>query len=120
MPLLAADGRAGMRPRGQRWCTMAAMQLIWNDLPGPPTRWWGLPVLAAMRRDYLGVITAQQRFGDLVRQQILNERSVDVFDPELLRQVMVDHAEALIRWERGPEVFADGRGQSVLVTEGAV
>lgn len=99
---------------------MLAMELTWNDLPGPTTRWWGLPALAAMRRDYLGVIATQQRFGDLVRQQIFNERAVDVFDPELLRQVMVDHADALIRWERGPEVFSDGLGQSVLVTEGAV
>ena len=96
------------------------MDQTWNDLPGPTTRWWGLPALAAMRRDYLDVIAAHQRLGDLVRQQILNERAVDVFDPELLRQVMVDHADALIRWERGPEVFADGLGQSVLVTEGAV
>jgi cytochrome P450 len=99
---------------------MPSMQLTWNSLPGPPNRWWGLPALAAMRRDYLGSIAAQQPFGDLVRQQILNERAVDVFDPELLRQVMVEHADALIRWERGPEVFADGLGQSVLVTEGAV
>ena len=99
---------------------MLAMELTWNDLPGPTARWWGLPALAAMRRDYLGVIATQQRFGDLVRQQIFNERAVDVFDPELLRQVMVDHADALIRWERGPEVFSDGLGQSVLVTEGAV
>ena len=99
---------------------MAIMELTWHDLPGPPTRWWGLPALAAMRRDYLGAIATQKAFGDLVRQQVVNERAVDVFDPELLRQVMVDHADALIRWERGPEVFSDGLGQSVLVTEGAV
>ena len=96
------------------------MTMTWNDLPGPTTHWWGLPALASMRRDYLGTIAAQQRFGDLVRQQILRERAVDVFDPELLRSVMVDYADALIRWERGPEVFSDGLGQSVLVTEGAV
>ncbi len=96
------------------------MELTWNDLPGQPTRWWGLPALAAMRRDYLGAIAVQQSFGDLVRQQIANERTVDVFDPELLRQLMVDHADALIRWERGSEVFSEGLGQSVLVTEGAV
>ena len=77
---------------------MLAMELTWNDLPGPTTRWWGLPALAAMRRDYLGVIATQQRFGDLVRQQIFNERAVDVFDPELLRQVMVDQSDSLIRW----------------------
>ncbi len=92
----------------------------WIDLPGPPTRWWGLPVLSAMRRDYLGVIAAQQRFGDLPRQSLLNVRAVDVFDPELLRELMVEHADALVRWERGPEVFAEVMGQSVLVTEGVV
>jgi cytochrome P450 len=99
---------------------MVVMETTWNDLPGPAQRWWGLPALAAMRRDYLGSIAAHQRFGDLVRLQILNERTVDVFDPELLRQLMVDQADALIRWERGPEVFSDGLGQSVLVTEGAL
>lgn len=93
--------------------------LTWNDLPSHPTRWWGLPVLAAMRRDYLAVIAAQRPLGDLVRQSILGERGVDVFDPELLREVMVEHADALIRWQRGPEVFAELMGQSVLVTEGA-
>ena len=68
------------------------MELTWNGLPGPATRWWRLPALAAMRRDHLGAIAVQQTFGDLLRQQIVNERSVDGFDPELLRQMMVDHA----------------------------
>ena len=90
------------------------------DLPGPVTRWWGLPALAAMRRDYLGVIASQRRYGGLVRQIILGERCVDVFDPALVRTLMTEHANALIRWERGPEVFADLMGQSVLVTEGAI
>lgn len=91
----------------------------WNDLPGPPTRWWGLPTLAAMRRDYLAVIDAQRSHGDLVRQRILGERMVDVFDPELLREIMLEHADAMIRWPRATEVFAELFGQSVLVTEGA-
>ncbi|MBL8278763.1 MAG: cytochrome P450 [Pelomonas sp.] len=72
-----------------------------------------------MRRDYLAVIAAQRTLGDLVAQRILAERGVDVFDPELVRAIMVDHADALVRWARGPEVFADLMGQSVLVTEGA-
>ncbi len=96
------------------------MELTWNDLPGPPTRWWGQPARAAMRRDCLGAIAVQQRFGGLVRQQIVNERSVSVFDPELLRQVMADHADALVRWQREPEVFSHGLGQSALVAEGVV
>ena len=93
--------------------------LTWHDLPSRPTRWWGFPALMAMRRDYLAAITAQRSLGDLVAQRILGERGVDVFDPELLRAIMVDHADALVRWQRGPEVFADLMGQSVLVTEGA-
>jgi cytochrome P450 len=99
--------------------SMAAMTTpTWNDLPGPRPRWLGLGDLITMRRDYLGFIERQRGFGPLVRQRILGERVVDVFDPELLRSVMVDHADALIRWERGPEVFASLMGQSVLVTEG--
>jgi hypothetical protein len=99
---------------------MLVMVVTWNDLTDPLTRWLGLPALAAMRRDYLGAISEQQRFGDLVRQRTVNERSVDVFDPEFLRQLMFYYADALIRWARGSEVFSEGSGQSVLVTEGAV
>ncbi|HEV6967477.1 cytochrome P450 [Roseateles sp.] len=96
---------------------MTALTL--DDLPAHRHRWWGLPVLAAMRRDYLAVIAAQRPLGDFVAQRVLGERAVDVFDPELVREVMVEHADALVRWERGPEVFAELMGQSVLVTEGA-
>lgn len=96
---------------------MTALTL--DDLPAPPDRWWGLPALAAMRRDYLGLIAAQRRLGDFVHLRILGERTVDLFDPALVRAVLVDHADALVRWERGPEVFAGLMGQSVLVTEGA-
>ena len=96
----------------------AMTSLTWNDLPGPPTRWLGFPALMALKRDYLGGIARQQSHGDLVRQRIVGERVVDVFDPELVREIMVEHAGALIRWQRGPEVFAELMGQSVLVTEG--
>ena len=94
------------------------MNLTWNSLPGPATSWWGLPALFAMRRDYLAVIERQREHGDLVRQQILNERAVDVFAPELVRQLMLEHADAMQRWERATEVFSELMGQSVLVSEG--
>ncbi len=94
-------------------------QIQWAELPGPETRWWGLPTLAAMRRDLLAVMQAQRAHGGMVRMQILNERVVDVFEPELARALLVDHADALVRWERAREVFAEVMGQSVLVTEGA-
>lgn len=95
------------------------MTLPFQDLPGPPSPWWGLGALRDLWRDYLGTLAQHQRYGDLVRQRILREQVLDIYDPELLRTLMVDHADALIRWERGPEVFADGLGQCVLVTEGA-
>lgn len=97
------------------------MNQTWNDLPGPATRWWGLPALAAMRRDYLAVIERNRELSDhrdLVRQQIFNERSVDVFAPELVRQFMLEHADSMLRWERATEVFSELMGQSVLVSEG--
>lgn len=91
----------------------------WQDLPGPATRWWGLPLLREMARDYLGHAAALRRaHGTLVRTQIVRERMLDVFDPALLRELLVEHHEAMIRWERGPEVFAEVMGRSVLVAEG--
>ena len=64
---------------------MAAMtSLTWNDLPGAATRAWGLPTLREMARDYLATLARQQPYGDVVRQRILRERIVDVFDPELI------------------------------------
>ncbi len=88
--------------------------------PGPRAWPWGLPLLRAMRRDYLGFATSlQQRHGDLVGLRIGPERSVDIFHPELLRQALVDQADTLLRWERGVAVFAELFGRSVLTTEGA-
>jgi cytochrome P450 len=96
------------------------MNAPFDAIPGPAPRWWGLPLLFDMRRDYLGFSTRLQRVhGSLVRLQIGRERGVEIFDPDLLREALVDNADALIRWERGPEVFAEFTGQNVLVTEGA-
>ncbi|MBK8766751.1 MAG: cytochrome P450 [Burkholderiaceae bacterium] len=87
--------------------------------PGPPSAWWGLPLLRAMRRDYLGFVAQLQRdHGELSFMRLGRERVYDVFAPELVRAVLVDHADRLIRWERGIEVFEQVFGQSVLVTEG--
>ncbi len=92
-----------------------------QPIPGPARRWWGLPHLAAMKRDYLGFCSRLHHdHGDLARLAILHERSVELMHPELVREVMVDQADALKRWGRGPEVFSQLMGQSVLVTEGAV
>lgn len=88
--------------------------------PGPSRRWWGLPLLRAMRRDYLGFTSGLQRqYGDVTFMRLGNERAIDLFDPELVRRLLVDHAQHLVRWERGIDVFEQVFGQSVLVTEGA-
>lgn len=88
--------------------------------PGPRTRWWGLPALRHMARDYLSFVADLQRtHGDVTFMRLGTERAYDVFDPALVRSALVDQAEHLIRWERGIEIFEQAFGQSVLVTEGA-
>ncbi len=90
-------------------------------LPGPADRLWGFPLLGAMKRDYLGfTIGLQREYGDLVTMRIGFDRTVDVFAPDAVREVLVDNAAKLVRWERGVEVFEGLLGRGVLVTEGAV
>lgn len=73
-----------------------------------------------MRADYLGFVTRLQReHGDLTRMRLVNEEAWDLMSPELVREALVTHAEHLVRWERGIEVFEQVFGQSVLVTEHA-
>lgn len=98
---------------------MPAMDITWNELPGPAPRYFGFAELWAMRQDYLGTLARYRRLGDVTRLRISVERTLDIFDPELLRRVMLEHADAQIRWERATEVFGETLGQSVLVTEGA-
>ena len=89
--------------------------------PGPSARWFGLPLLGAMARDYLGFTQALHRqYGDISYMRIGFEQAYDVFSPEWIRQLLVDEAAHVIRWERGIEVFSQSQGQSVLTTEGAV
>ena len=86
---------------------------------GPPSRWWGLPLLREMRSDYLGFVSRLQRdHGDLTRMRLGNEDAWDLMSPDLVREALVSHADKLIRWERGIAVFEQVFGQSVLVTEG--
>lgn len=108
--------------RGMNTTTAPAVANSSSRLPpGPRAGWWGFPLLRALKADYLGFTTRLHRaHGDLTFMQMVNERAYDVFSPELVREILVDHADALVRWERGIEVFEQAFGQSVLVTEGAV
>lgn len=88
--------------------------------PGPQRRWWGLPLLRAMKADYLGFTGGLHReHGDITFMHIGAEHAYDLFTPELVREALVDNADALVRWQRGIEIFEQVFGQSVLVTEGA-
>ncbi len=88
--------------------------------PGPPDRWWGLPLLREMQRDYLAFEQRMQReHGELCVMRLGYERAWNLMSPELVREALVGQHAHLIRWERGIEVFSEVLGQSVLVTEGA-
>ena len=79
-----------------------------------------MSLLGEMKADYLGFCTRLQRdHGDISHMKLLIEPAWDLMSPELAREALVTHADSLIRWERGIEVFAELFGQSVLVTEGA-
>jgi cytochrome P450 len=87
--------------------------------PGPRGRWWGLSLLADMRRDYLGFTGLLHRnHGDISYMRLVHEHAYDLFSPELIRAVLVENADSVIRWERGIEIFEQVFGRSVLVTEG--
>ena len=45
------------------------------------------------------------------------EHQLVVADPQLVRELLVSHHEALIRWERGIGIFSYLQGNSVLVAE---
>jgi cytochrome P450 len=88
--------------------------------PGPPIKGWGLNYLNAMREDYLGFVSQLHRqHADIAHLKVVNEHITHVFHPDWVREVLVDQADALIRWERATHVFSLAMGQSVLVTEGA-
>ena len=89
--------------------------------PGPRSPWFGIPLLRALKRDYLGFVSALHReHGDISFMRLIHERAYDLFSPELVREALVDNADHLVRWERGTEVFSQVFGSSVLTTEGAV
>lgn len=88
--------------------------------PGPPSGLTGWGLLRQMSRDLLGTLGGwQARYGDVVHLRSWPEHMVVVMDPALVRELLVTHHDALIRWERGIQVFAQLHGHSVLVSEGA-
>ena len=87
--------------------------------PGPPVRFTGWSLLRRMANDPLGAMAHwRQQYGDMVHLRIWPEHQVIVTSPHLVRELLVDNHEALLRWERGIAVFSQLHGQSVLISEG--
>lgn len=85
--------------------------------PGPSSvTGWGL--MMRMSRDMLGTLAQwKAQFGDIVHLRLWPEHEVVVSDPELVRELLVTHHDALIRWERAVDIFAQVHGNSVLIAE---
>jgi unspecific monooxygenase len=87
--------------------------------PGPPSGITGWGLLAHMARDLPAALTAwRQAYGDVVHLRMWPEHQIVVSDPQLVRELLVNHHDAIVRWERAVEVFAYLQGNSVLIAEG--
>jgi cytochrome P450 len=88
--------------------------------PGPPSGLTGWHFLRRMKADLLGTLAAWRRdYGDMVHLRIWPEHQVLVSNPQLVRELLVDHHDAFVRWERAIEVFSTLHGHSTLTSEGA-
>jgi cytochrome P450 len=87
--------------------------------PGPPPGITGWGLLRRMSSDLLGTLDEwRQGYGDMVHLRIWPEHQIVVTDPQLVRELLVNHHDAFIRWERGIEVMSQLHGNSVLTAEG--
>lgn len=88
--------------------------------PGPPSGLTGWSLLARMSRDLPAALAKwRQAYGEVVHLRMWPEHQVVVSDPRLVRELLVNHQDAIARWERAVEVFAYLQGNSVLVAEGS-
>jgi cytochrome P450 len=87
--------------------------------PGPPSGLTGWRFLRRMKADLLGTLDAWRReYGTMVHVRSWPEHLVFVTDPQLVRELLVDHHDAHLRWERAIEVFSKVHGLSTLTSEG--
>ena len=87
--------------------------------PGPRAGLTGWRLLRRMSHNLLDALTAwKQEFGAVVHLRLWPEHQIVITDPELVRELLITHHEALVRWERGINIFAQLHGHSVLIAEG--
>lgn len=76
--------------------------------------------LRRMERDFLGFWRdAHARHGDAVYVRFGHLHYYSFQHPAQIREVLVEKADAFVRWERHIEILAQLHGQSLLITEGA-
>lgn len=72
-----------------------------------------------MSGDLLGTLAGWQKtYGDVVHLRFWPEHAISLTDPQLVRELLVTHHDALVRWERGTRVMSQLHGHSVLIAEG--
>ena len=72
-----------------------------------------------MSRDILGALNEwKQAYGDVVHLRMWPEHEIVITDPQLARELLVNHHDSLIRWERGIQIFSQLHRRSVLIAEG--
>lgn len=87
--------------------------------PGPTTGYTGWGLLRQLRQDFLGSFqTWQQQYGQVVHIKVWPEHEIILTDPQLVRELLVTHQAALVRWEHAIQVFSQIDGHSVFTTEG--
>ncbi|QNB00617.1 cytochrome P450 [Massilia sp. Se16.2.3] len=90
-----------------------------DTAPGPRDHAFGMRSLRRMGRDFLGFWRDEHaRHGDAVYVKLGHIPYYSFRHPDQIRAVLVEEADAFVRWERHVEILAQLHGQSVLVSEG--
>ena len=80
----------------------------------------GIPLLKLIQQDPIAAgIRLQRQFGDVARLNILFRRIYYFFNPEAVRQILVDHHADFTRELRQLKIIQTFQGRNVLTTEGA-
>jgi cytochrome P450 len=88
--------------------------------PGPKSSGPGWLNLPQMKRDPLGFARKQQSlYGDISYLRIWPEHIVQLSDPALVRELLVNNSDSLVRNKRMRDVFSQLHGQSIITAEGS-
>lgn len=89
-----------------------------RDAPALVTR-HPLGVIPEMRDDPLGLLVKAMREGDVVRARLMNIPAFYVFDPELIRQILVERVASYRKQTRGYHKLKLLLGEGLVTSEGS-